>query len=59
MIDISLAAKGMSSTVPKGAQQQTFPDPGTVYWFDPFIFHGQDTEFDIDKAEKQLYAMMK
>jgi hypothetical protein len=31
MIDISLAAKGMSSTVPKGAQQQTLPHPGTFY----------------------------
>ncbi len=59
MIDISLAAKGMSSTVPKGAQQQTCPYPGTVYWFYPFIFHGQDTELDIKEAEKQLYVMMK
>jgi hypothetical protein len=59
MIDISLAAKGMSSTVPEGAQQQTFLYPGTVYWFDPFIFHGHNTEFDINEAEKQLYGMMK
>jgi hypothetical protein len=29
MIDISLATKGMPSTVPKGAQQQTLPYPGT------------------------------
>jgi hypothetical protein len=40
MIDISLAAKGMSSTVPVGAQQQMLPYPGTFYWFDPCIFHG-------------------
>ncbi len=29
MIDISSATKGMSSTVPKGTQQQTFLYPGT------------------------------
>jgi hypothetical protein len=65
MIDISLAAKGKSSTVPKGAKQQKFPYPGTVYWFDPCIFHGQDTELDINEAENfnevenWLYAIMK
>jgi hypothetical protein len=47
MIDISLAAKGMSSTVPIGAQQQTLPYPGTFYRFDPCIFHGQNTELDL------------
>jgi hypothetical protein len=31
MIDTSLAAKGMSFTVPKGAQQQMLPYPGTFY----------------------------
>jgi hypothetical protein len=51
MIDISLAAKGMSSTVSKVTQQQTFPYPGTLYWFDPCIFHGQDTELDLNEAE--------
>ncbi len=40
MIDISLAAKGMSFTVPVGAQQQILPYPGTFYRFDPCIFHG-------------------
>ncbi len=59
MIDISLTPKGVSSTVLEGAQQQMFPYPGTVYWFDSFILHGQKTEFDINKAEKQRYAMMK
>jgi hypothetical protein len=59
IIDIFLAAKGMSSTVPKGAQQQTFPYPETVFLSDPFIFHGQNTEFYINEAEKQLFAMMK
>ncbi len=59
MIDVSLATKGMSSTVLEGTQQQTFPYPGTVYWFDPFIFHRQDTELDINDAENKLYAVMK
>ena len=65
MIDISLAAKGMSSTVPDGAQQQTLPYPGTFYWFDPCIFHGQNTELDLDQAvnlnlvENRLYALIK
>ncbi len=48
MIDISLAAKGMSSSVPVGAQQQMLPYPGTFYRFDPCIFHGQNTELDLD-----------
>ncbi len=65
MIDISSAAKGMSSTVPKGAQQQSLPYPGTFYRFDPCIFHGQNTELDLDQAENLnlvenlLYALMK
>jgi hypothetical protein len=65
MIDISLAAKGMSSSVPVGAQQQILPYPGTFYWFDPCLFYGQNTELDLDQAENldlvenQLYALMK
>ncbi len=65
MIDISSAAKGMSSSVPIGAQQQMLPYPGTFYRFDPYIFHGQNTELDLDQAENlnlvenQLYAPMK
>jgi hypothetical protein len=65
MIDISSAAKGMSYTVPVGTQQQTLPYPGTFYWFDPCIFHGQNTELDLDQVENlnlvenQLYALMK
>jgi hypothetical protein len=65
MIDISSAAKGMSSTVPIGAQQQTLPYPGTFYPFDPCIFHGQNTELDLDQTENlnlvenRLYALMK
>jgi hypothetical protein len=59
MINISSAPWGSLSTVPYGAQQQTFPYPGTVYQFDPFIIQGKNTEFDLNEAEKQLYAMMK
>jgi hypothetical protein len=59
MIDISSATQGKSSTVPCGARQQTFPYPGTAYRFDPVIFHGETTEFDINKAEKQLLSLMK
>jgi hypothetical protein len=47
MIDISLAAKGMSSSITVGAQQQTLPYPGTFYRFDPCLFYGQNTELDI------------
>jgi hypothetical protein len=39
MIDISLATKGMPSTVPEGTQQHKFPYPGTFYRFDPSIFY--------------------
>ncbi len=53
MIEISSAAKGMSSTVPVGAQQQTLPYPGTFYQFDPCFFHGQNTELNLDQAENQ------
>ncbi len=59
MIDISSAAHGKSSTVSCGATQQTFPHLGTAYRFDPVIFHGETTEFDINKAEKQLLFLMK
>jgi hypothetical protein len=59
MIDISSAAQGTSSTVPCGATQQTFPYPGTAYRFDPVIFHGKNTEFDINEAEQQLLLLMK
>jgi hypothetical protein len=59
MIDISSAAQRKSSTVPCGATQQTFPYPGTAYRFDLMIFHGENTEFDINEAEKQLLSLMK
>ncbi len=65
VIDISLAAKGMSSSVPVGAQQQNLPYPGTFYRFDPCLFYGQNTELDLDQAENldlvenRLYALMK
>jgi hypothetical protein len=59
MIDISSAAQGKSSTVPCDATQNTFPYPGTAYRFDPGIFHGENTEFDMNEAEKQLLSLMK
>jgi hypothetical protein len=58
-IDILSAAQGPLSTVPCGATQQSFPYPGTAYRFDPLIFHGNTTEFDEYKAEKQILALMK
>jgi hypothetical protein len=65
MIDISSAAKGMAPIVPIGAQQQTLPYPGTFYRFDSCIFHGQNTELDLDQTknlnlvESRFYALMK
>ncbi len=65
MIDISLAAKGMSLSVPVGAQQQILPYQGTFYQFDPCLFYGQNTELDLDQAENldlvenRHYALMK
>jgi hypothetical protein len=59
MIDISSAAQEKSSTVPCDSTQQTFPYPGIAYRFDPVIFHGDITEFDINEAEKQLLSLVK
>jgi hypothetical protein len=65
MIDISSAARGMSSSVPVGAQQPIVPYPGTFYWFDPCLFYGQNNALDLDQAENldlvenRLYALMK
>jgi hypothetical protein len=59
MIDISSAAQGTSSTVPCGATQQTFPYTGTAYRFDLVIFHGENSEFDINEADKQLLSLVK
>ncbi len=51
MIDISSAAKGMSSSVPVGAQQQILSYPGNFNRFDPCLFYGQNTDLDLDQAE--------
>jgi hypothetical protein len=59
MIDILSAAQETPSTVPCGATQHTFSYPGTAYRFDPVIFHGEYTEFDINEVEKQLLSLMK
>ncbi len=65
IIDISFAAKGMSSSVPVGAEKQILPYPGTFYRFDSCLFYRQNTELNFDQAENldlvenPLYALMK
>jgi hypothetical protein len=59
MIDISSAAQGPLPTVLCGATQQTLPYPGSANRFDPLIFHGNTTDFDVNEAEKQLLALIK
>ncbi len=58
-IDVSSAAHGASSTIPLGSTRQHFPYTGTMYQFDPILFHNPDHEFDIDDAEAKLFALMK
>ncbi len=59
LIDVSSAACGQSSTIPIGSTQQHFPYAGTMYQFDPILFHNPDQEFDIDDAEAKLFALIK
>jgi hypothetical protein len=59
LIDVSSAAWGADSTIPIGSTRQNFPYTGTVYQFDPILFHNPDQEFDIDDAEAKLFALMK
>jgi hypothetical protein len=59
MIDHSSAAQGKLSNVPCGVTQQTFSFPATAYRFDHVIFHGENTDFDINEAKKQLLSLMK
>jgi hypothetical protein len=59
LIDESSAAHGPSSTIPIGATQQNFLYTGTVYQFDPMIFHNTDNEFNLDDAEVKLFSLMK
>jgi hypothetical protein len=59
LIDVSFAARGPTSTIPIGSTQQHFPYIGTMYQFDPILFHNPDQEFDIDDAEAKLFALMK
>jgi hypothetical protein len=49
-IDVSSAACGESSTIPLGSTQQQFSYTGTMYQFDPSLFHIPDQEFDINDA---------
>ncbi len=58
-IDVLSAARGELSTIPIGSTQQQFPYTGTMYQFDPCLFHIPDQEFDIDDAEAKLFALMK
>ncbi len=58
-IDVSSAAHGESSTIPLGSTQQHFPYTGTMYQFDPSLFHIPDQELNFDDAEAKLYALMK
>jgi hypothetical protein len=59
VIDVSSVAHGPSSTIPIGSTQQHFPYAGTMYQFDPILFHNPDQEFDFDDAEAKLFALMK
>jgi hypothetical protein len=59
LIDVSSAARGADSTIPIGSTRQYFSYTGTVYQFDPILFHNPDQEFDIDGAEAKLFALMK
>jgi hypothetical protein len=58
-IDVSSAAHGELSTIPIGSTRQQFPCTGTMYQFDPSLFHNPDQEFDIDDTEAKLFALMK
>jgi hypothetical protein len=42
VIDVSSAAWGADSTMPIGSTQPHFPYTGTVYQFDPILFHNPD-----------------
>ncbi len=58
-IDVSSAARGEISTIPIGSTRQQFPHTGTMYQFDPSLFHIPDQEFDIDDVKAKLFALMK
>jgi hypothetical protein len=59
LIDVSSAACDSSSTIPIGATQQNFLCTGTVYQFDPTIFHNTNNEFDLDDVEVKLVVPME
>ncbi len=54
LIDVSSAARGISSTISIGSTRHHFPYTGTMYLFDPILFHNPDEEFDVDVAEAML-----
>ncbi len=59
LIDVSSAAWGADSTIPIGSTRPHFPYTGTVYQFDPILFHNPDQEFVFGDAEAKLFALMK
>jgi hypothetical protein len=59
LIDVSSATCGPSSTIPIGATQQNFLYTGTVYQFDPMIFHHPNNEIDLDDAGAKLFSLIK
>jgi hypothetical protein len=58
LIDVSSAACGQSSTIPMGATKQNFPYTGTVYQFNPMIFHNTNNEFDLYDAEAETNKIL-
>jgi hypothetical protein len=46
LIDVSSAACGPSSIILINSTQQRFPYAGTMYQFDPILFHNPDQVFD-------------
>ena len=51
LIDVSSAACASSSTLPIGATHTQIPYPGTVYQFDPMLFHNTDKSILCSKLD--------
>ena len=64
LIDVSSAACASSSTIPIGATHTKIPYSGTVYQFDPMLFHNTDesilcSKLDLEDVEQKLFSMLK
>jgi hypothetical protein len=64
LIDVSSAACASSSTLPIGATHTKIPYSGTVYQFDPMLFHNTEesilcSKLDLDDVEQKLFSMLK